>query len=225
MTIVLSILAFLSAVYFVILQILSPSTFMATILGFSMIWILISCFFVFLIFARKYHLWSKFPPFLKNFIPSFFGLVSILCVINLLYIIHPKTVGNETEVKYVILLGGGVTKDKKLSENVQNRCKKTADYLQKNTDAVAVVSGGLGLFAPCPESDVLKEYLVNLGISEERILCESQARDTIQNLEFSAQILADYENTNIQQILESPVLIVSSFNHLTRAQLIAKRLG
>ena len=225
MTVVYLILAILSSVYFVILQILSPLTFVATLLSFSMIWLLISGFFIFLAFSRKSHLWSKIPSFVKNLISSVIGLVSILCIINLLFIIHPTIIKENENVKYVILLGGGITKDKKLSDNVQERCKKAADYLKKNPESLVVVTGGKGYFSPCAEADVLKEYLESMGIKEKRIIVENQAKDTIQNLKYSAEILSNYENKSIQEILDSPVLIVSSFNHIARAQLLAKRMG
>ena len=225
MTIVLSILAVLSAFYFVVLQVLSPSTFWGTLCSFSMIWIILSAFFVFLIFVRKKHLWSKLSSGLRNFIASAFGLISIIFVINLLFIIHPSLVSEKQDSKYMILLGGGITKNKTLSENVQKRCQKAADYLKEHPETLVVVSGGQTNFAPCPEADVLKEYLMSIGIKEKRILVENQAMDTIQNLKYSAELLSESENKSIQEIIDSPVVIVSSFNHIARAELLAKRMG
>lgn len=223
------VLAVLCGAYFVALSFFSPTTFLGTITGFSMVWILFAAFFVLLAFARKFNLREKISETKKNIFYSGIGFLGIIFAITLLFICHPKLLKENQKdcenPKYAILLGGGITKDAELSENVKRRAEKAADFLEQNPGAIIVVSGGQGKFAPCPESNVLKPYLASLGISEERILEEDKAKDTIQNLIFSAEVLAGHENVSVKKILDSRIVIISSFPHIARAQQIAKRLG
>lgn len=228
------VLALLCGAYFVALSLFSPTTFLGTIAGFSMGWILLAAFFVFLALARKFNLREKISETKKNIFYSGLGFLGIIFAITLLFICHPKLLKdnlqddknlNRENPKYAILLGGGITKDAELSENVKRRAKKAADFLKQNPETIIVVSGGQGKFAPCPESNVLKPYLASLGIDEKRILEEDKAKDTIQNLIFSAEVLAEHENVSVEKILDSQIVIISSFPHIARAQQIAKRLG
>lgn len=192
-----------------------------------MIWVLFSLFFVFMIFARKKKLWQKISESVRNAILGLIGFCIILLGINFLFIIHP-TILPENEsgnIKYAILLGGGITKDEDISENVKRRIEKASSFLEENPDVKVIVTGGKGKYAPTDEARVLKAKLIEKGISEERILCEDKAKDTIQNLIFSAELLAENENLSLEEILNSPIVIITSLPHLARAEMIAERLG
>nr|QGT51466.1 hypothetical protein Unknown280_1580 [uncultured Spirochaetaceae bacterium] len=116
-------------------------------------------------------------------------------------------------------------KNATVSDSVQKRIAFTADYLKKHPDAIAVVTGGKSKFDPCAESDILKPALCSYGIEEDRVLAENQAKDTIQNFKFSAQLLAKNSGVDVQQILESPITVITSDFHIARAERLAKRMG
>ena len=215
--------------YFVLLQFLSPGTFFGTVFGFSMVWLFAAVFFGVLAFFQKKNLLRPFFKRLRGRIKVllgiFAGLFLLICGINIFFICRPALSDGTERVKYVIVLGGGITKDAQLTDSVQNRLKTASEYLKTQPEALAVVTGGKGPFSPCPESDVLKPALENLGIGEERILAENKAKDTIQNFLYSLQLLSQRENKTLQEILTSPVAVVTSDFHLARAERLARRMG
>ena len=96
------------------------------------------------------------------------------------------------------------------------RLMKAKDLLEKNPDAIAIMSGGQGVDEHAPEAQVMKEFLVARGIAEERIWTEEQSRSTLQNIINSAELI-EREN------LEGYRLIgVSSDFHIPRIELFAK---
>ena len=219
------ILAILFVAYFVALQIAAPGTLFSLLFNFSTVYLLLAAVCIVLFALRKRHLWKNAKKSTKIAILSICGAGLLISVVNLAFICTPKLADGSEQCDYVILLGGGITKDKKLSDVVQRRVKAAATYLQAHPNALVVVTGGQGPAAPCPESDVLKPALAAYGIEESRILAENQARDTIQNFKFSAVLLSDYTGLSIQEILDAPITIITSDFHLARAQRLAKRMG
>lgn len=215
--------------YFVLLQFLSPGTFFGTVFGFSIVWLLAAVFFGVLAFFQKKNLLKPFFKRLglrfKVLLGFFAGVCLFVCGINLFFICRPVLSDGREGVKYVILLGGGITKDAQLTDSVQKRVKAAGEYLKTQPQALAVVTGGKGPFSPCPEADVLKPALVACGIEESRVLAEDRAKDTIQNFLYSVQLLSERENKTVQEILNSPVAVVTSDFHLARAERLARRMG
>jgi len=158
-------------------------------------------------------------------------IVALICVFalvsgfSLFFICTPRSADGNEKTRYVIVLGGGITKDGELTDSVKSRVRQAAFYLKENKNALAVVSGGKGRFIPMAEAEVLSPELASLGISENKILKEDKAKDTIQNLIFSARLIAKHENIPLSEVLASPVAICTSDFHLARAERIAKRLG
>ncbi len=219
------ILAFLFNIYFVAMRICSPETIFGSFFSFSSIWFWLSvaCFVIFAL--RKQHLWKKSPRALKITVFSVFGAGILIAGVNLWFICHPKLADGTENPEYVILLGGGITKDAELTDSVKRRVAVAADYLKKNSNAICVVTGGKGIFAPCPESDVLKPALEAFGIGESRVLAENQAKDTIQNFQFSVKVLSEYSGRSAKEILTAPIAVVTNDFHLARAERLARRMG
>lgn len=219
------ILSVLFFAYFFALEIASPGTFWGTIFNFSTVWLFAAVVCLALFVFRKKHLWKNARRKTKIAFLSALGFVVIVCIINLIFICNPRIADGTEDCEYVIVLGGGITKDSTLSRSAQKRVAFAADYLKKRPDAIAVVTGGKLKFTTCAESDVLKPALCSYGIEEDRVLAENQAQDTIQNLKFSAQLLAKKSGFNVQQILDSPITVITSDFHIARTERIAKRMG
>lgn len=215
--------------YFVLMQIASPGTFLGTIFGFSAVWLYAGIFFAVLAVLQKKKL---LIPFIKKLrlsvkivICCCAGVLLLVFGVNLFFICNPRLANGSEDVKYVIVLGGGITKDAKLTASVQKRVKTAAEYLKKHESALAVVSGGKGKFSPCPESDVLKPALVSYGIEESKVLAENRAKDTIENFLFSVKLICEHENVSAGDVLNAKVAVVTSDFHLARAERLAKRMG
>ena len=219
----------LSFFYFVAMQIASPGTFFGTFFSFSVVWLLCAVFFAVLAVLQKKKLlrtiFFKIKRNVKIFLGVFVFLCAVICGVNLFFICNPRLSDGKEKVQYVILLGGGITKDAELTLSVQNRVRVAGEYLKTQPQAISVVTGGKGRFAPCPESDVLKPTLESYGIEEKRVLAENMAKDTIENFLFSVKILSEHENKTVQEILNAPVAVVTSDFHLARAERLAKRIG
>ena len=219
------ILSVLFFAYFLALQIAWSGFFLGTFFSFCMVWLFAAavCFALFVF--RKKHLWKNARRKTKVAILSSLGFAAIVCVVNLIFICNPRIADGTEDCEYVIVLGGGITKNSTLTDTMQRRVAFAADYLKKHPDAIAVVTGGKSKFAPCAESDVLKPALCAYGIEESRVLAENQAKDTIQNFKFSAQLLAEKSGVSVQQILDSPITVITSDFHIARAERLAKRMG
>lgn len=115
----------------------------------------------------------------------------------------------------VIILGCRV-RGNKPSKMLTRRLEYACEILGYNTDLICVVSGGQGEDEEFAEALVMKNFLVERGISKYRIIEESRSRNTLQNLQLSAELIE-------QENLSKKVLIVTDFYHQYRANLFAYR--
>ena len=214
--------------YDVILICSCPGTFLDNVISFTHIWSALGLYCIFCgIWRIKkgsafVKVWNKK---VKLTVGSLLGAAIIISVINLCFILNPVLASEDDEVDYVILLGGGISKDGKLPKSVVARGEKAAEYLNQHRNAVCVVTGGTLHFLPVAEAPELKKLLVKNGVEPDKILVEDQALDTIQNFQYSCKMLADFEGVSQQQILDSRIAVVTSYFHLRRAERLAKRMG
>lgn len=103
---------------------------------------------------------------------------------------------------------------------LQDRLDKALDYLKDHPDLTVVVSGGQGDNEPKTEAQGMADYLAEHGIPRENMILETMSHNTWQNLNFSARHLeeAGYD-------IKDGVMIVSNGFHLTRARMLAGRIG
>ena len=71
------------------------------------------------------------------------------------------------------------------------RLDKTIELMSYCPDSVCIVTGGKGVDEPESEAEAMRKYLVAKGIPDERIIVEDQAKDTIQNVEFSKKLITE----------------------------------
>ena len=121
------------------------------------------------------------------------------------------------EAETVIVLGCKVDRNGP-SRMLRERLDAAYDYLQENTDAIVIVTGGQGSDEPEPEGTAMQKYLLKKGIDAGRIYVEDRSESTRENLINAAEIMQ--ENS-----LRSPVLIVTNEFHVLRAQMIAHSMG
>lgn len=214
--------------YDITLICLNPGTFLDNLFSFTHIWSILGAYLIFLSVYRKkkgHSFWKTFSRKLKIVICSVLFAGASIAFVNMFIILTPKISSVEEEADYVLLLGGGISKDGVLPSAVLSRVEKTADYLSRHRQAVCVVTGGTLHWLPCPEAPEIKNQLIKRGIESERILIEDRALDTIQNLQYSVDILSQTMNVLKSNILESRILIVTSRYHLARAERLARRMG
>lgn len=227
-SVLLIVTGILSACYDVVLLLLSPRTFLGTIISFTHIWLALGAYLIFCgcyRIKKGHSFWSVWKRRVKLTVVSLASVVAIISVINLSLILNPAVVGSDEKADHVILLGGGISKHGKLPKSVLARVNKAAEYLNKNPQSICVVTGGTLHWLPYAEAPEIKRQLVAAGVSEDRILVEDQAKDTIQNFQLSCKMLAEYKDVSIDEILETPTAVVTSRFHLRRSERLARRIG
>jgi len=157
------------------------------------------------------------------------GIFSIMVGL-FIYIVSIPIVGNsiiasaESHVKhrenkggFIIILGGGISDGiKDLSgigiphSDVLERIVEARRLWKKHKKPI-IVSGG-SVYGGTPEAEVIKRYLVELGVSPKYIFCEMDSRDTVENAQYVKKLMKKYHWTK-------GILITSSY-HLKRAHLI-----
>ena len=115
---------------------------------------------------------------------------------------------------YAIVLGAHV-RSTGPSRALALRLDRAYEYAIENPDTVLIVSGGQGSNEPCTEASSMKAYLMEKGLSEDRILMEDESTNTRENLIFSARLIPD----------TASVGIVSNGFHICRALHLAETLG
>ena len=103
---------------------------------------------------------------------------------------------------------------------LQDRLDKALEYLEDHPDMTVVVAGGQGPEEPTSEAQGMADYLADHGVNRDNIILETQSHNTNQNLRFSAQRLAEAGLDPTDD-----VVIVSNGFHLTRAKMLAERIG
>ena len=133
-------------------------------------------------------------------------------------LIFGYTADNIPENPDLIIVLGCQVKGDKPGSLLKARLDTTVETLNKYPYAICIVSGGQGPDEIVEEARVMKKYLVDKGIDENRIFEEDKSASSFQNLIFSKDII---EKNNINH--ESIVILTSEY-HIPRAVLIAKRI-
>lgn len=141
------------------------------------------------------------------------GLVIVLLFEGFL-LVQSKQPAKE-QADYLIVLGAQV-RGSRPSKALNMRILTAADYLNENPDTLVICSGGKGSGEDISEAQCIKEGLIELGISEQRILLEAASTNTVENLKFSKELISD---------TDAQVVIVTNDFHTFRARCIAKKLG
>ena len=91
-SIICLVIAILSNIYFIALQIASPGTLAGTFFSFSSVWFWISVVCIILLIFRKHHFWKNLSRKVKNFVLVIVSAGAIISFINLMFITHPRLV-------------------------------------------------------------------------------------------------------------------------------------
>ena len=119
------------------------------------------------------------------------------------------------QADYILILGGPLQGDKP-SELLYERIKTAAAYLKEHPQMQAVCSGGIkGKHQRLSEAQIMKNALLELGIEEQRIILEEQAKTTLQNFRFTKQLLGE----------DAKVIYVTSEFHIWRSTFIMDKAG
>ncbi len=115
----------------------------------------------------------------------------------------------------IITLGSKI-EGSKPSATLKNRLDSTLELLEKYPDSKVIVTGGQGNDEAQPESQVMKKYLVDNGVAENRVLEEDKSTSTKENLEYAAHIAKEND-------ISQEFIIVTDGYHEYRGNKYAKK--
>ena len=127
---------------------------------------------------------------------------------------------NYEDADYIIVLGAKVDPWGP-SRALDDRLRAAYEYLETYPDSKAVVSGGQGPDEVMSEGGCMADWLVEKGIAPERVIRETAANDTRENLRFSCELIEDDCG---QDWRTQRIVIVSSEYHLCRAAYVGRHL-
>lgn len=125
--------------------------------------------------------------------------------------------GNVLGIAFAVVLGCSV-KGEHPSRMLRQRIEAATEYLEKNPDSKAVLSGGQGPDEKISEAECMRRELVRRGIAADRLYLEDRSTSTEENVAFSAKIIE-------QNGLNRHVTVVTSDFHCRRGMLLCQRAG
>ena len=143
---------------------------------------------------------------------------------------------------YILILGSRIRNDGTLPPLLQGSADRAVAFAEMQRKAtgreiIFVPSGGRGPDEIMAEADAIRNYLVNRGVPDERILVENQSCSTWENIRNSMQLIAeDYGARNPDRAAGSengesvsrgrPRTAFSTTNyHVFRSGLTASKMG
>lgn len=185
---------------------------------------------IFLLFGAAiplcYHLVSlleeKHPFAARNFRKILTAVVALVLVVTVIcgsLVWMGTACTAEAENDYVLLLGCAVWKNGP-SPTLQERINTACTYLQEHPDAICIVTGGKGSDEVMSEAQCMFDALTAMGIPSDRIWMENRATSTVENLQYSTELILEKTGKK-----PTNITIISSETHLFRAGMMAKNLG
>lgn len=119
------------------------------------------------------------------------------------------------QFEYGILMGGMISLSSS-EENIffnqhNDRLLNCIELYQKGQISKIIITGASGsITSEMPEAEILKKFLVRIGIPENHIITESESQNTYENAQFTANLLTNEDDN------PTCVLITSNY-HMRRA--------
>ena len=144
--------------------------------------------------------------------------VSVLILSFVLYMLFIQLLPHLFRFDYIIIHGCGLIDGERVSKLLANRVDKAVKLFRRSKDqAYLLPSGGRGSDEKLSEAQAMKNYLLEQGIPEEKIILEDRSTTTEENLKYSKAIIDGREG-------RKRIALVTSNYHVYRALLLARRL-
>lgn len=156
------------------------------------------------------------------FLLLFFSNNFIFSVAKSTIEIKPIKTENLSKYKYGIVLGGFSGYDTEFNRikfhKSSDRLWQTILLYKQNVIKKIIISGGSSKIFnnKIKEGDIVKNYLIKIGINPNDIIIENKSRNTFENAFYTSQI------TNIK---ENKILLITSSLHMLRAKMCFKKQG
>lgn len=148
------------------------------------------------------------------------GTIFIL-LLEVIIIAYPKMDVSKSD--YILILGAGLVNGKDPSLILKARLDATLELVNEyNNNGFIVVSGGQGNDESLSEADAMKNYLVNKGIDDDKIIVEDKSSNTNENFKFSKEKIEEHSDKAFEDL---NIKVVTTDFHAFRSRFLAKRVG
>ena len=167
---------------------------------------------------------NKLPGWLQKGIWGiFFAGVAVLLVLEG-QILYYGSKRPQPGADYLIVLGCQI-RGTEITRSLKYRLEAAVEYGKENPETVIVVSGGQGSGEEVSEAEAMRGYLLEKGISEERIWMEDASTNTYENMKFSRERILKERKKNGQEQEDFRTVVVSNRFHVFRALKIGRKQG
>ncbi|MCH5189200.1 MAG: YdcF family protein [Oscillospiraceae bacterium] len=138
-------------------------------------------------------------------------------------VIYNATKKYDDDCEYLMILGSVILGEDTPSDQLIERMNRAVVYLKSHLSTKAVCCGGcFRKEQKVSEAQIIKNYLMNNGIEEERILLEDKSTTTYENFEFALKIIAEDSTKSTEN---TKIAYLTSDYHIFRSGIIAKQSG
>jgi uncharacterized SAM-binding protein YcdF (DUF218 family) len=120
---------------------------------------------------------------------TYLSLLTIVLAVFIIYegiIIHAARSEPIDDADYIIVLGARVVGTNP-GRPLWERIKTAHDYLEKNPNTIAILSGGQGSDELISEARCMFNELTRMGIDPSRLIMEDKSTSTFENMTFSLE--------------------------------------
>lgn len=132
--------------------------------------------------------------------------------------VFSRSSASSTQANTVIVLGCKVNGESP-GPFLRSRINAAYDYLSKNPEAVAVLSGGQGTGENISEAECMFRSLTEKGIDPSRLFIEDKSTNTQENFKYSLEILKE------NGITDNNITVITNDFHEYRAGKFAEKCG
>ena len=145
-------------------------------------------------------------------------LCAVLVTVSAETVLMVSAAVKEPEPSATVVVLGCRVYGERPSRMMVARLKAAKKYLDKNPDSICILSGGQGADEDISEAECMYRWMIDAGVSPERLYREDKSTSTRENLLYSKEII-ERENLN------KDIAIATNEFHEYRAQQIAKELS
>lgn len=168
--------------------------------------------------VQKKSLLARLTPWIKRTTILFIVLSVGLFIFMESLLLYQAYHSNTKDSDFVVVLGAKVNGTTP-SRSLHYRLEAAIEYHTIHPNATIIVSGGQGAGEDNSEANIMKEYLINNGISEDKIITEDKSTSTYENLRNSKQIMDSLTSKSYD------VTIITNGFHTYRSLYIASNIG
>lgn len=129
----------------------------------------------------------------------------------------------DDDCEYLMILGSVVIGEDEPSPQLTERMERALSYLNLHKHAKAVCCGGcFRKGQKVSEAEIIRRFLVNNGIGENRILLEDKSTTTYENFKFALSVI---ESDSGKTVENTKIAFLTNDYHVFRSGVIAKQMG